>query len=65
MLVKKFFNAGLEQIDVVERKAFGLDDLARYPLFASDFIDFMRRIMPPHRHAELVFSIVITARKPG
>ena len=65
MLLKKFFNVGFQGAEVVERKAFGLEDLIRYPLFAPDFIDFMRRIMPPHRHAELVSSIVITARKPG
>jgi hypothetical protein len=65
VLLKKFFNVGFEQIEVVERKAFGLEDLTRYPLFAPDFIDFMRRIMPPRRHAELVFSIVITARRSG
>ena len=64
MLLKKFFNVGFEGIEVVERKPFGLEDLTRYPLFTPDFIDFMRRIMPPHRHAVLVFSIVITARKP-
>lgn len=65
MLLKKLFNVGFEKIEVVERKAFGLEDLTRYPLFAADFIEFMRRIMPVHRHAELVFSLVITARKPG
>ena len=48
----------------MERSSFGLDDLTRYPLFAPDFIDFLRRIMPVERHAELVFSIVVTARKP-
>lgn len=52
-----------EGIEVVERTAFGLEDLARYPLFAAEFLDFMRRVMPPHRHAELVFSIVIRAHK--
>ena len=65
MLLKKFFNVGFERIEVVERKAFGLEDLTRYPLFTPDFIDFMRRVMPPHRHALLVYSIVITARKAG
>jgi hypothetical protein len=65
VLVKKFFNVGFEAIEVVDRKPFGLDDLIRYPLFTPDFIDFMRRVMPPHRHQELVHSIVITARKPG
>jgi hypothetical protein len=55
---------GFEEIQVVERRACGLDDLARYPLFAPEFIDFLRRTMPQHQHAELVSSIVITARKP-
>jgi len=63
--LKKFFNVGFEEIRVVEKKPFGLADLTRYPLFAPDFLDLMRRIMPPERHAELVFSIVVTARKPG
>lgn len=65
MLLKKFFNVGFEGIEVVERKAFGLEDLTRYPLFAPEFIDFMRRTMPPHRHLELVFALVVTARRPG
>jgi hypothetical protein len=55
---------GFEEIRVVERRACGLEDLARYPLFAPGFIDSLRRLMPPHRHAQLVSSIVLTARKP-
>ncbi len=55
---------GFEEIEVVERRSFGLDDLTRYPLFAPEFIEFLRRIMPPDRHAELVFCVVLTARKP-
>ncbi len=62
--MKKFFNVGFEDVAVVERRPFGLDDLTRYPLFAPDFIEFMRSVMPPERHRELVFSIVVTARKP-
>lgn len=62
--MKKFFNVGFEDVAVVERRPFGLDDLTRYPLFAPDFIEFMRKVMPPERHRELVFSIVVTARKP-
>jgi hypothetical protein len=56
---------GFEEIRVVEREPFGLGDLTRYPLFAPDFLDFMRRIVPPERHSELVRSIVVTARKSG
>jgi hypothetical protein len=63
--LKKCFNVGLEEIRVVERRPFGLADLTRYPLFTPDFLDFMRRVVPPERHAEMVFSIVLTARKPA
>jgi hypothetical protein len=49
---------------VAARAAFGLSDLARYPLFTQEFLDFLRDTMPPARHRELVFSITLTARKP-
>ncbi len=65
MLLKKFFNVGFEELAVVERRGFGLDDVAKYPLFAPEFLEFLRKVMPPDRHAELVSSIVVTARKPA
>jgi hypothetical protein len=64
VLIKKFFNVGFKDIAVVERRPFGLGDLTRYPLFAREFLDFLGRVMPPERHAELVFAIAVTARKP-
>ena len=64
VLLKKFFNVGFEEICVAERKPFGLEDLSRYPLFAADFLDFLRRVIPPERHRELVYSITVVARKP-
>jgi hypothetical protein len=64
VLLKKFFNVGFEDIAVVDRMPFGLDDLRRYPLFAPEFIEFLRRVMPGHRHREMVSSIVVTGRKP-
>lgn len=65
MLLKKFFNVGFKAITVVERQRFGMADLSRYPLFASEFLEFIRKTMPPHRHDELVLSITITAQKPA
>jgi hypothetical protein len=65
VLLKKFFNVGFEAIEVVERRWFGLGDLSRYPLFAPEFLEFMRNSMPRTRHDELVSSIAVTARKPA
>jgi len=56
---------GFDAIKTHGRQPFGLADLTRYPLFAPDFLDFLSRVMPAHRHAELVFSIIVTARKPA
>jgi hypothetical protein len=64
VLLKKLSNVGFVDVEVAERAAFGLDDIGRYPLFAPDFLDFLRNVMPPARHRELVFSITVTARKP-
>jgi len=64
VLLKKFFNVGFEEIRVVERTPFGLGDLARYPLFAAEFLDFLRGTIPSERHGELVYSIAIVAQKP-
>jgi hypothetical protein len=62
--MKKFFNVGFEEIAVVDRRAFGLEDVVRYPLFAPDFLEFLRNALPPERHREVVHSITVTARKP-
>jgi len=64
VLLKKFLNVGFEEITVTDRRPFGLDDLRRYPLFSPDFLDFLRRVVPPQRHDELAYGIVVTARKP-
>jgi hypothetical protein len=64
-IARRFYLRGdIDLVRLVERRSFGLSDIARYALFTSDFIDFLRRLMPPERHAELVLSIVIVACKP-
>ncbi len=65
MLLKKFFNVGFEAIEVHDRRPFGLESLTRYPLFTPEFLDFLRRTLPPERHDGLVFSLVVTARRPA
>jgi hypothetical protein len=64
VLIKKFVNVGFEDVAATGRRPFGLDDLRRYPLFSPDFLDFLRRAMPPQRHDELVYGVVVTACKP-
>jgi TusA-related sulfurtransferase len=64
VLLKKFFNVGFEDIQVLDRWAVGFEVVGRYPLFTREFLDFLRAALPPSRHDELVYSIVVTARRP-
>jgi hypothetical protein len=65
VLRKKLTNVGFDAPMVAERRPFGLAAMARYPLFPAEFLDFVRTVVPRDRHDTLVFSVVITARKPG
>lgn len=64
MLEKKVFNAGFEGIEMLDRRPVGIDELARYPVFPEEFVEFLRRTVPAARHAELVWSVVVAAGKP-
>ena len=64
MLLKKFFNVGFEAIEAHERRPVGLTEIGRYPLFTPEFLDFLRHVMPSEHQEAVVYSIVVTARKP-
>jgi len=65
VLARKLGNVGFEAVTVEARRPFGLDALARYPIFAPEFLDFVRRVVPPERHDSLVYAVDLTAKNPG
>ncbi|HSF07434.1 MAG TPA: hypothetical protein VLG10_16765 [Methylomirabilota bacterium] len=64
MLTKKVANVGFEAVATVDRRPFGIEALASYPVFPPEFVDFLRRVVPADRHDKLVWSLVVLARKP-
>jgi hypothetical protein len=64
VLTRKLGNVGFAPVASVDRAPFGFEALARYPLFAPEFLDFVRAVIPPHLHDQLVYAVVVTARKP-
>jgi arsenite methyltransferase len=60
----KLDKVGFADVTVVERRPFGLDDAARYPLFTPDLIELMRRLVPPAQRDEVAVSIALTATRP-
>jgi arsenite methyltransferase len=60
--VVKLAKAGLTDIDIVSREPIGIDRLALYPLFTSELLDLMRRLIPAERQERVASAIVVTAR---
>jgi hypothetical protein len=64
VLAKKISNVGFEAIATVDRRPIGIDDLAPYPVFAPELVDFLRRAIPAARHDRVVWSVAVLACKP-
>jgi arsenite methyltransferase len=60
----KLTKVGFTDLLVRERRPFGLEDAARYPLFTPDLIELMRTLLPLERRAEVAVAVTVTARKP-
>lgn len=65
VFVHKLANVGFTRPEILERRPFGLDDAARYPLFTPELIALMRRLIPAERQAEVAVAVTLSARKPA
>lgn len=63
--VERLKKSGFDDIEIIERRPWGIEDCERYPLFGADLIDLMRRTIPPTRHDRVAESIVVRARLTG
>jgi hypothetical protein len=59
--VAKLERAGFEEVEVVERRALGLEDVALYPLFTDELIALMRELIPAHRQQRVAVAVVVRA----
>jgi hypothetical protein len=64
VLTKKILNLGFDAIELGERRPVGLEELAHYPVFPEELVEFLRRAIPASRQAALVWSVTLTALKP-
>src|SRR5262245_23271607 len=65
VFVDKLGRAGLVDIEMGDRHALTLDDLALYPLFTADVLSLMRRLIPADAQQHVATSLIARARKPG
>jgi SAM-dependent methyltransferase len=56
--------AGLVDIELTERIALTLDDVALYPLFTPEVLALMRRVLSDDAQQHIATSLIVRARKP-
>jgi arsenite methyltransferase len=64
VLLRKFDRARLVDIELTERSALTLDDVALYPLFTPDVLSLMRRLLADDARQRIATSVIARARKP-
>ena len=64
-LAEKLERAGFEEIAIGERRPFGIDDVASYPLFTPELIALMRATIPSARQACVATGVIARGRKPA
>lgn len=60
--VHKLNKAGFQDIEIVHRAPWGIDDCALIPLFTEELIALMRRLIPIEQQDRIGDSIVVKAR---
>ena len=63
--VRKLQKAGFEEIEVVARDPWGIEECALYPLFDEELIALMRRLIPEEDQQHVGDSVVIRASVPA
>jgi arsenite methyltransferase len=65
IFARKLDRAGLVDIEMGERSALTLDDVALYPLFTPEVLSLMRRVLPDDARRHIATSLIVRARKPA
>ncbi|MGH8833673.1 MAG: methyltransferase domain-containing protein [Actinomycetes bacterium] len=65
VLLRKLRNVGFDEIWIGHRVPFGLAEAALYPLFTSENIGQLRRLLPVERHDRVATAALVKARKPS
>lgn len=64
VFARKLEKTGFTDVEFIDRRPFGIDDVALFPLFTPELVELMRRVIPPERQPAVATSVVIRARRP-
>ena len=60
--VEKLEQAGFDEIEVLHREPFSIDDAELYPLLTSEVLALMRKLLRPERQRAVATAVVVRAR---
>jgi hypothetical protein len=60
---QKAAKGGFQTIEIFDRLSMTLDDLAVYPLFTPDFLEWLKKSIPPTQHDRIIFTAHIRGKK--
>jgi hypothetical protein len=64
VFAEKLEKVGFEKVWIGERIPMGIEQVALYPLFTPEFVELMRKVIPPEGHDCVATSVIVKARKP-
>lgn len=65
VLAGKLERAGLRGVQMGERRPFGLDDVACYPLFTPEVVELLRRLLTEPARQQVAEAVLVQAVKPA
>lgn len=65
VFARKVQKVGFVDLEIFGHTPYGIDEVARYPLFPPELIQVMRKVLPPERRRHLATGVIVRARRPG
>jgi hypothetical protein len=64
VFARKLEKVGFAEVWIGEKKPFGIDQAAIFPLFTDEVVELMRKLIPAERRDSVAISVIAKARKP-
>jgi hypothetical protein len=59
----KMEKVGFTDVWIGEKRPFGIEQAAIFPLFTDEVVELMRKLIPAERSDSVAFSVIAKARK--
>jgi hypothetical protein len=60
---EKAAKGGFRTVEVFDRRSMTLDELAVYPLFTPDFLEWLKKSIPPTQQDRIIYTACIKGKK--